>query len=192
MALVTTPGAANADSYASVAEADAYNVNRTFSADWSNAENDVKEAALRQAAIFLDAAFDWTGVATDGVQVLAWPRTSMLSKNGYLIDSTVIPQALKNAQSEFAKELVKNDRAADDDAQKQGVSSVQAGSVQVDFESRTGNSNTLQLRDADLLRMGPEFDYLSRVVPDAVRMLIPPSWYTRAQISRPLIFDGTR
>lgn len=190
MALVTTPGAANADSYATIAEADAYNASRPFSSAWTGTDA-AKEAALKQATRLLDASFAWTGAAVDGVQALMWPRSGMYSRTGYAIAPTVIPQALKDAQSEFARQLLEADRTADDDAQKLNIAEVKAGSVAVKFKSLMGSlSDPYGALDAEVLRQGRAFDYLSRFVPDAVRLLLVPSWYTESAVTRAsLIFE---
>lgn len=187
MALVTTPGAANADSYATVAEATTYNASRPFSTAWTGADS-VKEAALKEAARLLDAAFAWTGAAVDAVQALTWPRSGMLTRNGFAIPLTTIPQALKDAQSEFARQLLEADRTADDDAQKLNVAGVKAGSVEVKFKQLSGQADPFAVLDAEAIRMGRAFDYLSRAVPDAVRMLLVPSWYSEAAVTRSSFF----
>lgn len=187
MALVTTPGSASANSYASVAEANAYNASRPFSTGWTGSDA-VKEAALTEAARLLDAAFRWTGMAVDDVQALTWPRSGMLSRNGFAIPTSgtsSIPQALKDAQSEFARQLLEANRTADDDAQKAGIEKVKAGSVEVTFKKMSGGqSDPFAYLDAEAARMGNAFDYLSRVIPDAVRMLLVPSWYAEAFVTR--------
>lgn len=190
MALVTTPGAANADSYATIAEADAYNASRPFSTAWTGADS-AKEAALKQAARLLDASFAWTGAAVDGTQALMWPRSGMFSRTGYPISEAAIPQALKDAQSEFARQLLEADRTADDDAQKLNISEVKAGSVAVKFKSMLGSqTDPYGTLDAEAMRLGRAFDYLSRMVPDAVRLLLVPSWYSEAAVTRAsLIFE---
>lgn len=193
MALVTTPGAANADSYATVAEADAYNASRPFSSAWTGSDA-VKEAALKQAARLLDASFRWTGAAVDGTQALTWPRSGMLSRNGFAIATTVVPQALKDAQSEFARQLLVADRTADNSAEKKDIQRIKADTVEIEYkEMRAGQTDPYAYLDAQALRMGRDFDYLSRAVPDAVRLLLVPSWYEEAAVSRSeLLFEVDR
>src|SRR5678815_4418488 len=108
--LIATPGAADANTYATDIEADAYNESRLHTEDWTNASDTDKEAALIDAARLLDASFKWTGTPASSVQALTWPRTGMFTRNGFPIDPTIIPLELKNAQSEFARQLVSVDR----------------------------------------------------------------------------------
>jgi hypothetical protein len=81
MPIVTTPGDPMANSYASVAEADAYNAARPFGTAWASLTTEAKEGALQYAAILLDSTFIWTGVATANPgQVMGWPRNGMLTR----------------------------------------------------------------------------------------------------------------
>lgn len=185
MALVTTPGAADADSYATVAEFDTYWAARTPKLTWiATATNDQKEAALRTAAWLLDSLFTWTGTAVDATQALTWPRSGMLNRNGFAIPTTVNPGELKRAQCEFAGQLGAGDRLVDNAALKAGVTSVKAGSVAVSFKEIDESA------DETIRRMGSDLFYVSKTVPDAVRQLLVPGWYVEASIKRPFIFGA--
>lgn len=188
--LVETPGAADANTYASAAEALTYNAQRPFATAWAALTDDEQAAALIQAALVLDASFVWTGGAVDATQALGWPRTGMATRNGFAIGTTEIPTVLKNAQSELARQLAAADRTADNDALKAGLTSVRAGSVALTFQLPGASSNSIDLRDADVIQAGPEFLWMSRMMPDAVMMLIPPSWYTRDTVSMPILFEA--
>lgn len=98
----------------------------------------------------------WTGLPASTTQALAWPRTGMFDLNGNAIASTVIPQALKDATAELARQLKVSDRTLDNDVSVQGITSVRAGSVAVTFKD---------MIDA-------------KVIPDAVYNLLVPSWLT--------------
>ena len=107
MALVTTPGGATADSYATVAEADAYIAIRGFATAWPALEAD-KEKLLKWAALLMNT-WVWLGSATTSTQALAWPRSSLYDPSGYALDENTIPAAIKNAQIEFAFQLKGSD-----------------------------------------------------------------------------------
>ena len=100
----TGSGLAAADSYVSVADADAYHVAHATPAAWTAAITANKEKALRLAAQFLDVRYGacWRGVRASSSQGLDWPRSSVVDADGYALDSTVIPAALKQAQAEAA------------------------------------------------------------------------------------------
>lgn len=195
MALVTTPGAADADSYATLAEANTYHSTKRYPAlsGWAaaTATDAVKEAALRLAAILLDRMFEWNGSAVDSTQARVWPRTGMLTRNGFAIPTsgaTSIPTDLKEAQAEFAGQLIQSDRLSDNDAAKKGITSVKAGSVAVTFKDVDVSS--AESLDAQLRLMGSELAYLHKTVPDVVRFLLVPSWYRENTIKRPFLFGA--
>ena len=195
MALIVTPGASNADSYATLAEANTYITDRRVPTItwWNTAADDAKEDALRFAAVLLDRIFKWTGAAVDNVQARAWPRTGMLTRNGFEIPSmgaTSIVTDLKDAQIEFALQLGVGDRISDNDALKQGITSVKAGSVAVTFGSIGISASSPEMLDAQLRLQGSELAYLAKVVPDAVRWMLVPSWYEEKTIHRGILFEA--
>lgn len=173
--IVATPGAANANSYLTVAEAQAYFDSRAPLEGWEEADD--KSALLIMATRTLDMLLSgtrtyvpgtkgqvgyyrigsrWSGAPTDGVQVLAWPRTGMLNRNGFAIASNVIPQDLKNAVAELAGALGTKDLLLDDANAVSGITSVRAGSVAVSFDSSMAMT--------------------TKMMPDAVLSLLVPSW----------------
>lgn len=129
----------------------------------------IQQQAILWATKLLDSAWDWNGVVATYTQPLLWPRWGMFRRNGLdLIPNTVIPTELQQATAEFARQLVVSDRASDSDIETQRITSVKAGSVAVTFA----------------------LGVTSRVVPDAVFLLIP-SWWgiprTRSSSSRDLL-----
>lgn len=68
-------GLPNADSYLSLAGADAYHA-ALGNAAWATAAPADREAALRRATQYLDARYQWRGEPLTATQALAWPRTS--------------------------------------------------------------------------------------------------------------------
>lgn len=103
MALDATIGGANADSYGTLAEADAYFAARE-TGNWDGSDSN-KEMALRKATDWLDLVYvgKWKGVKATSTQARAWPRYSVIDADGYSIDSETIPRNLKYAQFEAAK-----------------------------------------------------------------------------------------
>lgn len=190
MALDTTPGSATQNSFATVAEFKTYRGNRLPSIAAVLAANDTAiEAALIVAGRSLDANFDWTGAAVDDVQAMTWPRSGMLTRNGFAIGTTTIPQPLKDAQCELAYQLLGGaDLVSDNAAAAAGVASVKAGSVSVAFQEV--DTSSVESVDMMLRRLGSEFNYLSVAIPGEVRRLLVPSWYNQPSIVRPFIFDA--
>ena len=113
MALVTTPGAVDADSYASLAEAVAYVGTLTFTGKWPS-DAPAQEALLKQAALKMETlSFKGTRAASAESQALAFPRIGLYDRDGYAIASDVVPRAVKTAQIALAVWLAKKDRTGD-------------------------------------------------------------------------------
>lgn len=114
MSLISTPGAADANSYADVTFADDYFDTRLGSSAWKVGNSDEnKEASLIQATRILDADYDWVGYRHDDVQALGWPRsfapnpdTRWITLDGQYIDNTIIPIQVKQATCELAISIV--------------------------------------------------------------------------------------
>lgn len=101
-------------------------------------------------------ARQWTGSPASATQRLAWPRIGMFDRNGNAIPSNVIPRELKEAESELAGQLLISDTTLDNAVSTQGIKSIKAGSVALTFKDAIA----------------------AHVLPDAVRNLMPPSWFT--------------
>jgi len=125
-------GLTNSNSYASVAEGNAYHEAHTYATTWTGAATATKEAALVFATRLLDQHVAWYGARCTEDQALRWPRLGVLDLDGYEIDSNVIPPELKNATCELARLLIASDRTADSSGM--GLRSVQAGSVAVEWD----------------------------------------------------------
>lgn len=192
MALVETPGASDANTYAMLAEFEAYAANRLPALTWfASASNPQKEAALQAAARELDACFSWTGTAVDEVQALTWPRSGMLTRNGFNIATTVIPTELKNAQCEMALQLGAGDRLGDNSAIEKGITSLKAGSVALTFSDvKSQQSSNYEAADIGIRRKQSDLNYVSSVVPDEVRRLLVPSWFEQASVKRDIVFEA--
>ena len=122
LVIVTTPGDATANSYASLADAEAYVLTLPLvAADWAGCPDPKKNAALVQATRMMDT-LTWKGVLTaPGVQTLLWPRSGVVlpdSQNmpnvfgvnwALTVPSTTIPAKVRDACCEFAIRLVSDD-----------------------------------------------------------------------------------
>lgn len=108
MALDTTIGGASANSYASIATADAYHLAHG-NAGWTGSDS-LKEAALIRATDWLDGRYRarWPGKPVYlRDQALCWPRAWATDVDGNPILSTVIPPEVVRAVCEAAvREIV--------------------------------------------------------------------------------------
>lgn len=109
MALIVEDGTgkSDAESYASVAQADQYHVGLGNS-DWSALDTTQKEQALRRASEYLQQVYAgrWAGYRTTDAQALDWPRSyvpreATASGTGYY-PSNQIPVDLIKASAELA------------------------------------------------------------------------------------------
>lgn len=161
-ALDPTPGSATANSYITLAEAEQYQANRpAVGTTWALATEDQKNAAILWATKLMDSLWEWTSYPTTPTQALLWPRQGMLKKNGWeYVPDNVIPQELKDATAEYARQLLVSDRTGDSDIETLGVTSLRAGPVAFTFKESV----------------------VAKVMPDAIVSLIPPSWgYPRSR-----------
>jgi len=102
MTLIATPMATNANSFATVVEADAYHDARLHNAEWL-AITDVtdKEKALIWATRLLNA-LTFRGLKTTIEQSLKMPRNQTYDDDGNLLNIEIIPDEIKNATAELA------------------------------------------------------------------------------------------
>lgn len=109
MALIVEDGTGlpNADSYVSLADADAY-LALYGHAEWSaatDADAQVrKEVALRRATRFVDnlCQSGWIGRRFTSTQALDWPREGIVDELGHNWPVTKLPDALRHAVCELA------------------------------------------------------------------------------------------
>lgn len=98
-------GGVGANSYASIAAADAYHAGHLESERWSSLETGQKCQALQQATIALDSRMRWIGFQSFPTQALAWPRIGAIGRNGYEVASNVIPVEVIRATADLARRL---------------------------------------------------------------------------------------
>ena len=112
-------GRSDANSYASVADADAYHEGHLYASAWTGATSPDKEKALVMATRLIDAEYQFGGVRAVSGQALQWPRVSCLDPDaddellsGRYVRSNVVPRGVSDAACEMARELLVADRTA--------------------------------------------------------------------------------
>ena len=118
-------GKADANSYAAVADGDAYHAGHLYASAWTGASADQKAAALVMATRLIDAEYQFGGVQTTDSQALAWPRyrcpdpdrDPMMRTTSLLIwddgvPENIVPKKVIAATCELARELLIADRTA--------------------------------------------------------------------------------
>lgn len=155
MTLIVETGAivAGAESYISVAYADTYWANRSVP-NWDGSTAN-KEAALRAATQFIDATYQFQSVMQLADQPLQWPRSGFIGRSGRQYEPNTIPDCIKHATAELAREWVLNgafvptlDRGGD-------IKRVQAGSVSVEWSDKAPGSKS--------------FPFVSRLLSDVLQ-----------------------
>ena len=120
-------GLSNANTYVSLADADTYFESHVYSSGWDATADASKNIALAMATRLLDAYFVFEGKKIGDTQALEFPRFDIKDRSGFLIQSTTIPQALKDATGEYAQFMIASDRTAD--ASGKGFKLLSAGSL---------------------------------------------------------------
>lgn len=114
MALIVEDGTglSTAESYISVADADAYFSARGVT-QWDGSTSH-KEALLRIATEYMIGRYgqQWQGYRINGTQALDWPRSDVWAY-GYPIDPDVVPDQVKRACAELAHRANSGDLLAD-------------------------------------------------------------------------------
>jgi hypothetical protein len=121
----------NTNSYVLIADADTYFETRIDSANWFDAEDEIKEQALVTATALIDDN-SWIGSAVSSSQALAWPRKNAIYNDDRLglqitIADSEIPSRVKTAVYEQALHLIDNEDVLM--GQSQTFESISVGSI---------------------------------------------------------------
>jgi hypothetical protein len=102
MALIVETGAiiANANSYDSLVNIDAYCTARNYTS-WLVLSGVDKEAAVLRMMTYLETRI-WEGYRVSELQVLSWPRSGVYVPGGFYIEDDVVPSNVKYALAEGA------------------------------------------------------------------------------------------
>ena len=105
-------GLPNANSYANVADADAYHADHLYATTWTSATTTNKEKALAMATRFIDQSFQFNGLKLKPTQSLQWPRVRADDPDiGLDFPSDALPPDLVRACCELAREVILVDRS---------------------------------------------------------------------------------
>lgn len=164
MAFVVEDGTGKADatSYVSIADADAYFTDRGTPAAWTAADTTEKEQALVKGTQWLDAHYRWNGDIASTTQALGWPRLYAEDRWERTIDDDVVPQAVKDACCEAAVRSMAADLEADE-TQKVSEEEV-VGAVRVKYEDGAPAGTRYPLIDQILRGLATSSDYQLEVV----------------------------
>ena len=161
MALDATLGGASANSYVTVAEADAYFATSFGRTAWGSASAANKEIVLIESTRLLDLLVSWKGYVKSDTQALRWPRTYVPNIDGRYLESyisdSIVPKDVKNAVFELAYSLLSNGGFQ---ASENELAKVKVGPVSIDF-SDTVKSNGLPKMVRDMIARWGEYTVVS-------------------------------
>jgi hypothetical protein len=145
-------GRADANSYANVADGDAYFDAHLYATAWTGATSDRKAQALVMATRLIDSQFQFNGSRTSASQALQWPRAACADPDRGLVTLSAllpilssfvpydsVPAAVVQATCEMARELLVVDRTAAPAGE--GITSVHTGHTDAAGAGATGASN---------------------------------------------------
>lgn len=135
--LVQTAGASDANTYATLAQANTYMDSRLHVENWTNAVPDDKNKGLLWATSLLDDLVTWYGRKSGTTQALRWPRTGVYDIDGDSISSTEIPSFLIDATAEFAFQLLAEDRTLETNRDLMGFESLKVGPLSMKVDPNT-------------------------------------------------------
>ena len=136
---------ANANSYVTLAEADAYFETVPSSTQWDNKQDDKKNRALISATRWIDS-FVYYGDRCDDGQALKFPRNNY-QVDGVELSCDLIPQNIKYAQFELARALANDTDAITGTTGNQGnIAEAKLGDLEVKYNvasQGTGSINNI-------------------------------------------------
>jgi len=138
MTLIATPGASNANTYATLNEAEDYIETRLHTDNWDDATDNDREAGLLMATALLDRLCNWDGDKASDTQALRWPRSFIYTPDGNTVDSATIPQFLKDATAEFALHLLGSDLTETISRDLEGFKQIEVGSLNLVLDTEGG------------------------------------------------------
>jgi len=127
--LIETAASATANTYCSLAEAETYMESKFHKTAWTAATDSQKDIVLAEATRLLDQHYSFVGFKYTELQALRWPRTEVLTPDGYDVAWTTIPQFLKDATAELALYILSSDVTAESDTK--GIKEMKAGSLEL-------------------------------------------------------------
>jgi hypothetical protein len=147
--LDATVGGASANSYITVADADAYVetflLSETNREVWADQETDDKSRLLIQATRQLDWYFKWVGERTDDEQALGWPRYYAYREDLQLPDNE-IPYEIKHGTVEMALWLLEQQDEIPVDGNYL-LNDVAVGPIRVNFNEKSGGQAKIYMPD---------------------------------------------
>lgn len=148
-------GLATANAYADVADGDYYHDGHLYATAWTAATADNKAKALVMATRVMDAGYRFHGGRASEGQALQWPRQACPDPDdadGGEVPSNEIPDSVRDAACELARELLIQDRTAAPPGE--GLRYFNDSSTQTGYDPRTRRMIIPRLVQAMLAKYG--------------------------------------
>jgi len=156
MALDATIGGLTSNSYATVAEAEAYFSDRAFATAWDNSE--VQDQLLVTATSLLEWYVKWKGTKVLSTQALHWPATGAERANGVAIIEDDVPYEVKVAVFELVLASAAADRTSEDPLA--GIESLKVASLAIK-SAEIGSSKGKKVIPEKIWKILSDFCYKS-------------------------------
>ena len=168
-------GLADANSYASVADGDAYHDGHLYASAWTAASDAQKAVALVMASRLIDAEFQFNGTRTNVVQGLQWPRARCPEPDAIHVPLQVllpipsdfvrfdsVPKGVVQATCEMARELLIADRTTAPPGE--GLKYYNSGGVQTGYDKTDRRAVLSQVAQVMLAKYGSQISARSGAV----------------------------
>ena len=168
-------GKPDANSYANVADANAYCDGHLYASAWTNATDDQKAVALVMATRLIDAEYQFNGTRTTAVQALQWPRamcpepdnvhvpiSALLPIPSDYVQYDTVPKAVVQAACEMARELLITDRTVAPAGE--GLKYVNVGTTQTGYDKTDTRPVLSRIAQVMLAKYGSQISARSGVV----------------------------
>jgi hypothetical protein len=138
--IIATAGAANANAYCTLAEANTYHSEKRMHSEaaWQQLSNDLRNRAIIWATRLLDEQINWVGSKASSTQILRWPRNQVWDVDAETVSASTIPTFLKDATAEYAYHLSVEDRTEETNRDLQGFKYMKIGDLSLVVDPYTG------------------------------------------------------
>jgi len=171
----TGAGLVDANSYADVADGNAYHDGHLYASAWTAASDAQKAVALVMASRLIDAEFQFNGTRTNAVQGLQWPRAKCPEPDNVHVPLSVllpipydyvqydtVPKAVFQATCEMARELLITDRTIAPPGE--GLKYYNSGGVQTGYDKTDRRGVLSQVAQVMLAKYGSQISAHSGAV----------------------------
>jgi hypothetical protein len=171
----TGAGLVDANSYADVADGDAYHDGHLYATAWTGASAGQKTAALVMATRLIDAEYQFNGTRTTANQALQWPRAMCPEPDNVHVPISVllpipydyvqydtVPKAVVQATCEMAREFLIADRTTAPAGE--GLKYYNAAGIQTGYDKTDKRPVLSQVAQVMLAKYGSQISAKSGAV----------------------------